>query len=104
MGVEQLKKIDKKIADSYFRERTKLIAVCLVIWFIVSFGVVMFAESLMFTFLGFPFHYFMGALGSILVFISLLFVNAKVSDSIDAKYGIDEAKNKQLSEGKVFDH
>ncbi|CAG9620170.1 DUF4212 domain-containing protein [Sutcliffiella rhizosphaerae] len=100
-----MKKIDKSVADAYFREKNMYIMIYLAIWLIVSFGVVLFAESLQFTiFGGFPFHYYMGAQGSILVFIILLFVNAKVSDRIDQKYGIDEEANEALSAGKTFDH
>jgi len=103
--VKHLKKIDKKVADAYFKERMNYIILYFVIWFLVSFGVVAFAESLStFTFNGFPFHYFMGAQGAILVFILLLFVNAKVSDHIDKKYGIDEGINQELSSGKVMEH
>jgi putative solute:sodium symporter small subunit len=100
-----MKKIDKEVADAYFRERTRNIVIYLIIWFIVSFGVAMFAEPLStFSINGFPFHYFMGAQGAIVTFIILLFVNAKVSDKIDEKYGIDEVQNEQLSYGKTLDH
>jgi len=100
-----LKKIDKKVADAYFRERTRLIIIFLAIWFLVSFGVVLFAEYFSeFTFNGFPFHYFMGAQGAVLMFIILLFVNAAASDQIDKKYGISEEKNEQFSSGRTLDH
>lgn len=100
-----LKKIDKQIADAYFKERTAYIALYLVVWFIVSFGMVLIAEPLSaITFNGFPLHYFMGAQGSIVIFILLLFINAKVSDRIDRKYGIDEEVNEQVSHGKTLDH
>ncbi|MFS0865465.1 DUF4212 domain-containing protein [Fredinandcohnia sp. 179-A 10B2 NHS] len=100
-----MKKIDKKVADGYFRERTRNIIIYLIIGFLVSFGVVLFAEPLStFSVNGLPFHYFMGAQGAVLTFIIVLFVNAKVSDSIDRKYGIDESKNEQISSGKVLDH
>lgn len=100
-----MKKMDKSVADAYFRERTRNIVIYLIIWFIVSFGVVLFAEPLStFTFLGFPFHYYMGAQGAIVTFIVLLFINAKISDKIDQKYGIDETKNEQLSIGNTLEH
>ncbi|WP_226671441.1 DUF4212 domain-containing protein [Metabacillus litoralis] len=100
-----MKKIEKKVADAYFKERTRNIIIYLIIGFLASFGVVLFAEPLSeITINGFPFHYFMGAQGAIVIFILLLFVNAKVSDSIDKKYGIDENKNVQLSAGKSVDH
>ncbi|HZH60378.1 MAG TPA: DUF4212 domain-containing protein [Metabacillus sp.] len=100
-----MKKIDKKVADAYFKERTRNIVIYLIIGGLSSFGVVLFAEFFSgFTINGFPFHYFMGAQGAVVVFILLLFINAKVSDSIDRKYGIDESKNEQLSAGKTLEH
>ncbi|WP_077619867.1 DUF4212 domain-containing protein [Bacillus sinesaloumensis] len=100
-----MKKVDKKIADGYFREKTRNIIIYLIIGFLVSFGVVMFAEPLSsFTVNGLPFHYFMGAQGAVATFIIILFVNAKLSDKIDEKYGIDESKNEQISSGKALDH
>ncbi|MDG5472763.1 DUF4212 domain-containing protein [Jeotgalibacillus sp. ET6] len=100
-----MKRIDKKTADAYFRTRTILISIYLVIGFSASFGAVFFAEFLAeFTFNGFPLHYYMGAQGAVLTFIILLFVNAIVSDRIDKKYGIDEARNESIGSGKTVDH
>lgn len=100
-----MKKIDKKVADSYFREKTRNMIIYFAIGFLASFGVVFFAEPLSdISINGFPFHYFMGAQGAVLTFIILLFVNAKMGDVIDRKYGIDENKNEQISSGKVLDH
>ncbi|TAA72741.1 DUF4212 domain-containing protein [Planococcus salinarum] len=90
-----MRKIDKKEADAYYRIRTTLIIIYLAIGFVVSFGVVFFAEELSgFSVNGFPFHYFMGAQGAILTFIILLFINAIVSDRIDKKFGLDQVKKK----------
>ena len=41
-----MKKIDKKIADAYFHARVRLISILLLFWFAVSFGMVLFAETL----------------------------------------------------------
>lgn len=100
-----MKKIDKKVADAYFREKNTYMISYFIIWAIVSYGVVFFAEPLSeFYFNGFPFHYFMGAQGALAVFIILLFVNAKVGDKIDKKYGINEKANEQLGASNVIDH
>ena len=100
-----MKKIEKGKADQYFKEKNRYIMLYLIVGFLSSFGVVLFADSLKgLTINGYPFHYFMGAQGAIVIFIILLFVNAKVSDSIDKKYGIDESKNESLSYGKTLDH
>jgi putative solute:sodium symporter small subunit len=103
--VKSLKKIDKSVADAYYQTRKRHIMIYLSIWAIVSFGVVIFAESLSgFTVNGMPFHYFMGAQGAIVTFIILLFVNAFISDKVDKDFGIDEVENERLSAGKSSDH
>ncbi|MYL33675.1 DUF4212 domain-containing protein [Pontibacillus yanchengensis] len=100
-----MKKIDKKVAENYFRARNTAIIIYLIIWFIVSYGVVLLAEPLSnISFMGMPLHYFMGAQGAIVVFIILLFVNAVVSDKIDQRFGIDDKMNETISAGKHLDH
>jgi putative solute:sodium symporter small subunit len=100
-----VRKIDKSQADAYFREKNMYMVLFFGIWFIVSFGAAAFADSLTeFEIFGFPFHYFMGAIGALLTFIILLFANAIVGDRIDKKYGIDDKRNEEISSGKVLDH
>lgn len=100
-----MRKIDKSVADAYFKKRTTNIIIYFIFWAIASFGVVAFADSLGgFNVNGMPFHYFMAAQGAIVVFIILLFVNAIVSDKIDKEFGIDEAANERIGSGKSLDH
>lgn len=90
-----VRKIDKKEADAYFRIRTTLVVIYLLIGFSASFVVVFFAEELSgFSVNGFPFHYFMGAQGAVLIFILLLFINAIVNDRIDKKFGLSQDSKK----------
>lgn len=97
-----MKKIDKKTADAYIKARFRLTTVLLIIWLTVSFGMVLIAETLaQYTFNGFPLHYFMGAQGSIVIFIILLFVNAYICDRIDEKYNLVEKKSKHVK-GKTL--
>lgn len=97
-------KVEKRVADGYFRARVIATVIYLICWFAVSYGVVLFAEPLSaYTINGIPFHYFMGAQGSVITFILLLFVNAIVSDKIDQKYGIDEKQNEAISAGHTID-
>ncbi|MBD8033621.1 MULTISPECIES: DUF4212 domain-containing protein [Solibacillus] len=100
-----MKKVDQKVADAYFREKNRYMLVYFAIWFLVSYVVVAFADSLTeIQFLGFPFHYFMGAIGALFTFIVLLFVNAIVGDKIDKKYGIDDERNKEIGAKNMIDH
>jgi putative solute:sodium symporter small subunit len=85
--------MEKSQADAYFKEKNRNTTIYLIIWFLVSYGVVLFAEFFAgFMFNGFPFHYYMGAQGAIVVFIILLFTNAVMTDKIDRKYGIEPDK------------
>lgn len=100
-----MKKIDKEVADAYFREKNRYMFVYFALWFLVSYVMVAFADSLTeIQFWGFPFHYFMGAFGALFTFIVLLFVNAIVGDKIDKKYGIDDERNKEIGSKNMIDH
>ncbi|RKD71180.1 putative solute:sodium symporter small subunit [Sinobaca qinghaiensis] len=100
-----MKKVEKKVADAYFKTRTTMIAIFLFIGFLVSFGIVFFAEFFsQFTFLGVQFHYYMASQGAVIVFILLLFLNAILNDRVDKKYGIDNDENVRISGGKTVDH
>ena len=100
-----MKKIDKKVADAYFREKNRYMFVYFALWFLVSYVMVALADSLTeIQFLGFPFHYFMGAIGALFTFIVLLFVNAIVGDKIDEKYGIDDERNKEIGSKNMIEH
>jgi putative solute:sodium symporter small subunit len=99
-----MKKVDKSVADAYFKERNTVIIVCLLIGFVASFGVMWFHDSLAFTFMGMPFYYWVGSQGAVLTFIILLFTNAIVSDKIDKKYGIDNTRNESIASGTAVDH
>ncbi|CAM3982297.1 DUF4212 domain-containing protein [Alkalicoccus chagannorensis] len=101
-----MRKIDKATADKYFRIRTTMIIVFLLIGFSVSYGVAFFAESINASgamILGMPAHYYMGAQGAVVTFVVLLFLNAIISDYVDKKFGIDEKQNVQIS-GGASDH
>ncbi|MDM5331880.1 DUF4212 domain-containing protein [Ureibacillus composti] len=100
-----MRKIDKSVANGYFREKNTYMVIYFIIWAVVSYGVVLLAEPLStIYFNGFPFHYFMGAQGALAVFIVLLFVNAIVGDKIDKKYGINDKKNEEIGMGSTVDH
>ncbi|WP_018923155.1 DUF4212 domain-containing protein [Salsuginibacillus kocurii] len=97
-----MRKIEKEVADRYFKTRVLLIIVFLAIGFLVSFGVVIFAETIHESgayIMGMPAHYFMGAQGAVATFIVLLFLNAMINDRVDKKFGIDESRNEQISGG-----
>ena len=76
----------------YWRANLRLITTLLVIWFAVSYLPVLIVNMLnQFNILtGFPFGYYMGSQGSLIVFVILIFVYAWRMGQIDREYGLDD--------------
>ena len=77
---------------TYWQENLRLVAVCLVVWFAVSFGFGILLRPLLAgisvggTDLGFWF----AQQGSILVFLALIFFYAWRMNRLDREHGVDE--------------
>jgi len=65
--------------------------VMLAIWALASFGVHFFVTELnTIRFLGFPLGFYMAAQGSLIIFVVMLFVFARVQNGIDEEFGVEE--------------
>lgn len=77
--------------QSYWRQNFMLMVVVLLIWFLVSLGAAMIADTLnKIVIFGFPLGYYMGSQGSLIVFILLIVFYSKKMDELDEKYGVKE--------------
>jgi len=78
-------------ASGYWKANLKLIAVLLVVWAIVSFGLsIFFVEDLNAVHVGgFPLGFWFAHQGSIYVFVVLILVYAVASDRIAHSHGVD---------------
>lgn len=75
----------------YWRENQRLIVVLVAIWFVVSFVPVLLINQLnQIVIAGFPFGYYMGAQGSLIVFVVEIFYYAYAMNRLDAKYGMSD--------------
>ncbi len=74
----------------YWRRNLRLTAGLMLMWFLVSFGVTFFARELSFSFFGWPFSYWVGAQGAILVYLGIVAVYAWVMNRLDIEHGVDE--------------
>ena len=84
-------KVDKAVLAAYWAENKRLTTITLVIWALVSFGAAFFVESLnAIVIFGFPLGYYMGAQGSLIVFVALIFNYSSMMNKIDRKYGLQE--------------
>lgn len=75
---------------SYWRKNRIVIAVLLLIWFSVTFGVSYFARALNFTFFGWPFSFWMGAQGALLVYGLIIGFYAWYMNRLDIEHGVEE--------------
>ena len=76
----------------YWRKNRILIAVLLCIWFAVTFGVSYFARSLNFTFFGWPFSFWMGAQGSLIIYVAIIWFYARYMNNLDNEHDVAEAE------------
>ncbi len=75
----------------YWQKNLRITGVLLVIWFLVSFGIVFFAKELStLTFFGFPFSFYMGAQGSLIIFVAIIAYYARTMNKMDKDYGVSE--------------
>lgn len=75
---------------SYWRRNLGLTAVLLAIWFVVTFVVSFYARELSFTFFGWPFSFWMGAQGALIVYVVIIWYYARAMNRLDREHGVAE--------------
>ena len=77
--------------QEYWRRTLRITAILLAIWFLVTYVVIWFAVPLnQFTFLGFPLAFYMGAQGSLAVYVVLIVFYAWYMNRLDIEHGVAE--------------
>jgi putative solute:sodium symporter small subunit len=74
----------------YWRKNLNITAILLAIWFVVTFVVGYFARDLNFTFFGWPFSFWMGAQGSLIVYVIIIWFYAHYMGKLDQEHGVAE--------------
>ncbi len=74
----------------YWRRTLRLTALLLAAWFAVTFGTSFFARDLSFDFFGWPFSFWMGAQGAILLYVLIIWVYARCMKRLDAAHGMHQ--------------
>lgn len=87
----QQSRVARSTLAAYWGENKRLTTITLIIWAIVSFGAAFFVEALNhIVIFGFPFGYYMGAQGSLIVFVLLIFNYSRTMNRVDRKYNLHE--------------
>ena len=88
---KELAGLDKEKLKKYWAENIKLTAIIMVIWFVVTYVAIFFSPELNnIVIYGFPFGYYMGAQGSLIIFVILIFWYAFAMNKKDKEYGVEE--------------
>jgi putative solute:sodium symporter small subunit len=74
----------------YWRKTLQLTAGLLLIWFLVSFVATYFARELSFTFFGWPFSFWLGAQGGLMVYGLIIGFYAWAMHRLDVAHDQDE--------------
>ncbi len=74
----------------YWRKTLRVTAILLAIWFVVTFVVSYYARELSFSFFGWPFSFWMGAQGSLVIYILIIGFYARYMGKLDVQYGVEE--------------
>jgi putative solute:sodium symporter small subunit len=83
--------LDKEKLKAYWAFNVRLTTIVMVIWFVVTYVAIFFTPQLnSLVILGFPFGYYMGAQGSLIIFVILIFWYAFKMNAADKEYGVEE--------------
>lgn len=74
----------------YWRKNLRITGILLAIWFVVTFVVGYFARDLSFSFFGWPFSFWMGAQGALVVYVVIIWFYARYMNKLDQEYGVAE--------------
>ena len=74
----------------YWRKNLRITAILLGVWFFVTFVVGYFARDLSFQFFGWPFSFWMGAQGALVVYVAIIWYYARYMNKLDLEYGVAE--------------
>ncbi len=76
--------------QAYWSKNLRLTAILLAIWFVVTYVVSYFARDLNFNFFGWPFSFYMGAQGSLVIYVAIIWYYARYMNNLDHEYGVAE--------------
>ena len=78
----------------YWHRNLRLTAILLGIWFVVTFVVIWFARELNdIVIMGFPFAFYMGAQGSLIIYVLVIWFYARRMNQLDKDYGVHEGED-----------
>ena len=76
--------------QEYWRRNLRITGILLAIWFFVTYVVGFFARDLSFNFFGWPFSFWVGAQGALIVYVGIIWYYASYMNRLDNEFGVAE--------------
>ncbi len=74
----------------YWQKNLRITAVLMGIWFVVTFVVAYWAREISFSFFGWPFSFWVGAQGALVVYGLIIWFYASYMNKLDQEHGVAE--------------
>lgn len=77
----------------YWSKNLRITTILMVIWFVVTFVIGYYAIQLSeITFMGWPIPFYMGAQGSLAIYVVIIWYYATYMNKLDKEYGVQEGE------------
>ena len=76
----------------YWRKNVRITIILMVIWASVTYVVGFYARDLSFNFFGWPFAFWVGAQGALVLYVALIGFYAWYMNKLDQEYGVSEGE------------
>lgn len=76
----------------YWSKNVTITVILLAIWFVVTYVAGFFARELSFNFFGWPFAFWVGAQGALVIYVLIIWFYARYMNRLDQEYGVDEGE------------
>ncbi len=77
----------------YWRKNVTVTAILLAIWAIVTYVVGYYARDLSFSFFGWPFAFWMGGQGALVIYVIIIGYYARYMNRLDREYDVHEGED-----------
>jgi putative solute:sodium symporter small subunit len=74
----------------YWSKNLRVTSILLVIWFVVTYVIGYFARDMNFTFFGWPFSFWVGAQGALVIYVVIIAYYAHYMNKLDREHGVAE--------------
>ena len=78
--------------QAYWQATLRKTALLLGLWFVVTYVVAFYARELSFNFFGWPFAFYMGAQGSLIIYVLIIWYYARSMNQMDKEFGVAESE------------